>query len=208
MTLFFTSDEHFHHRNILTYSGRPFADVTAMNEALVANHNRVVGPDDEVWHLGDFSLDDRKVQPFLSRLNGTHTLFVGNHDRCHPCHKGSGKAARFYLDCGFREVLLEKFVDFGGALGKVHINHMPTRGGGDHATRHAPGGGGEYAERYSEWRPTPEHQAECRWMLHGHVHEAWKVRGKMINLGVDVWDYTPVSLPELQAFVEGLHVNP
>jgi len=32
-----------------------------------------------------------------------------------------------------------------------------------------------------------------QWLLHGHVHQAWKVKGNMINLSVEVWDYKPVS---------------
>ncbi len=53
-----------------------------MNEALVANWNRVVKPGDIVWVLGDFSLsnDPAIIDNFLDRLNGNKSLVVGNHD--------------------------------------------------------------------------------------------------------------------------------
>jgi calcineurin-like phosphoesterase family protein len=31
------------------------------------------------------------------------------------------------------------------------------------------------------------------WLLHGHVHEKWRQQGRMVNVGVDVWDFTPVA---------------
>ena len=52
--IFWTSDSHYFHNNILKYCNRPFGSVEAMNEALVANWNSVVKPDDHVYHLGDF----------------------------------------------------------------------------------------------------------------------------------------------------------
>ena len=54
--VFFTSDTHFNHTNIIRFCSRPFKDVEHMNETLIANWNRVVGPDNIVFHLGDFCL--------------------------------------------------------------------------------------------------------------------------------------------------------
>lgn len=47
---------HFNHTNIIRFCSRPFKDVEHMNETLIANWNRVVGPDNIVFHLGDFCL--------------------------------------------------------------------------------------------------------------------------------------------------------
>jgi len=44
-------------------------------------------------------------------------------------------------------------------------------------------------DRYVSHRPADA----GAWLLHGHVHERWKVRERMINVGVDVWDYAPVA---------------
>ena len=54
--VFFTSDTHFNHTNIIRFCNRPFKDVTHMNETIIANWNSVVGPDDIIFHLGDFCL--------------------------------------------------------------------------------------------------------------------------------------------------------
>jgi calcineurin-like phosphoesterase family protein len=37
MTIFLTADIHCGHANVIQYSGRPFADVEAMDMALIAN---------------------------------------------------------------------------------------------------------------------------------------------------------------------------
>ena len=54
--VFFTSDTHFNHTNIIRFCNRPFKDVIHMNETIIANWNSVVGPDDIIFHLGDFCL--------------------------------------------------------------------------------------------------------------------------------------------------------
>lgn len=79
MTTFFTSDTHYGHNNIIKYCNRPFKNVTEMDEALIANYNAKVGPNDEVWHLGDFSFD-RNPAKYFNRLNGRKFLVKGNHD--------------------------------------------------------------------------------------------------------------------------------
>ena len=58
-SIWFTSDTHFSHCNIIKYCNRPFKDVDEMNKILIQNWNNVVRPDDIVWHLGDFALGDK-----------------------------------------------------------------------------------------------------------------------------------------------------
>lgn len=82
---FVISDTHFGHRNIITFTNsdgsplRPFQSVEEMDEALVANWNSVVSPEDRVYHLGDVVIN-RKALPILDRLNGRKCLIKGNHD--------------------------------------------------------------------------------------------------------------------------------
>lgn len=78
----FTADTHFGHGGALGLFRRPFASVAAMDEALVARWNEVVGPGDAVWHLGDFGvrLKPERAAELLSRLNGTKHLVAGNND--------------------------------------------------------------------------------------------------------------------------------
>lgn len=75
----FTADTHFGHANIIRLCDRPFGSVEEMDAVLIANWNGVVGPRDEVWHLGDFS--HREASDYLRRLNGRKHLIFGNHDR-------------------------------------------------------------------------------------------------------------------------------
>jgi len=82
MTIFFTSDTHFGHGGALGLYRRPFASVAAMNEALIERWNEVVGPSDEVWHLGDFAIRQPPavVAEWLGRLRGRKHLVPGNND--------------------------------------------------------------------------------------------------------------------------------
>ena len=79
--VYFTSDTHFNHANIIGFCNRPFKNVEEMNETLITNWNRVVGVDDIVFHLGDFCLGgSAEWTNVLNRLNGKIYLIVGNHD--------------------------------------------------------------------------------------------------------------------------------
>ncbi len=79
--VFFTSDTHFNHSNIIRFCRRPFKDVNCMNETLIGNWNSVVGTDDVIFHLGDFCLGGAaEWTRILDRLNGRIYLILGNHD--------------------------------------------------------------------------------------------------------------------------------
>lgn len=80
---FFTADTHFGHKGVLEMSGRPFADIEEHNELLIQSWNAVVGPRDEVWHLGDFAMGAKaeQCQAIFRRLRGRKILVRGNHDR-------------------------------------------------------------------------------------------------------------------------------
>lgn len=81
MTTFFTSDTHFGHANIVKLCNRPHGSVGEMDAVMAANWNAIVQPDDEVWHLGDFSYKGaRAPSDYLGRLNGKKHLIWGNHD--------------------------------------------------------------------------------------------------------------------------------
>lgn len=60
---------------------RPFSSTDEMNEALIKNWNDKVGPNDEVYHLGDVALTKAsRLRPILDRLNGKIYLVEGNHE--------------------------------------------------------------------------------------------------------------------------------
>lgn len=86
--VFFTSDTHFHHKNILKYCNRPFKTVGEMDSTLIENWNSIVGEDDVIFHLGDFCFGSKKSWKYLlDKLNGKKYLAAGNHDKCIPPEK-------------------------------------------------------------------------------------------------------------------------
>lgn len=87
--IFFCSDHHFHHKNILTFKRedgsalREFRDVDHMNETIVQRHNERVRPNDKVYFLGDVTMArNARGLEILGRLNGEKVLIKGNHDLC------------------------------------------------------------------------------------------------------------------------------
>lgn len=79
--VFFVSDMHFSHKNIIKYCNRPFSSVSEMNEKLIENWNNVVSDNDIVFHLGDFAFGGSSLyKDILDRLNGSIYLILGNHD--------------------------------------------------------------------------------------------------------------------------------
>ncbi len=79
--LFFTSDHHFGHENIIRFCNRPFSNVQEMNEALIQRWNEKIKPKDVVYHLGDFGLTYKEnLATILDQLNGKIHLIAGNHE--------------------------------------------------------------------------------------------------------------------------------
>lgn len=83
--IWFISDTHFQHANILRYSETRKAlwgSVEEMDETLIENWNKVVKPQDKVYHLGDVAFGNKEdyANKIHSRLNGKKRLIVGNHD--------------------------------------------------------------------------------------------------------------------------------
>jgi calcineurin-like phosphoesterase family protein len=78
----FTSDHHFGHAGALGLYHRPFASVAEMDRQMIDRWNSVIGPDDEVWHLGDFAIRQRpdRVAALVKALHGRKHLIIGNND--------------------------------------------------------------------------------------------------------------------------------
>lgn len=73
-----------------------------MNEAIIKNHNDIVGPDDTFYYLGDLCFDN-KEDWHLSRLNGKKYFIKGNHDR-HSIRKAYAKHGTYLGDLAEVEV--------------------------------------------------------------------------------------------------------
>jgi calcineurin-like phosphoesterase family protein len=82
VAVWFTADTHFGHAGALSLYRRPFASVAEMNAAMVTRWNEIVGPGDDVWHLGDFALRTpvAAASDLLRSLNGRKHLVAGNND--------------------------------------------------------------------------------------------------------------------------------
>ena len=79
---FFISDTHWGHANIIKYSNRPYKDVDEMNDKMAVEWNKIVKPDDVVYHQGDVAfMPFAKLKSYLWRLNGTIHVVLGNHDK-------------------------------------------------------------------------------------------------------------------------------
>jgi len=84
--IFVSSDYHFNHDREFIWKARGFNSVDEMNEAIITNHNSVVGPEDDVYILGDICLGGgvpgitAKNQALIERLNGRIHIILGNHD--------------------------------------------------------------------------------------------------------------------------------
>ncbi|MBS2001323.1 MAG: hypothetical protein JST44_07430 [Cyanobacteria bacterium SZAS LIN-5] len=177
MTNWFTSDHHFGHAKIIQYCDRPFETVEQMNEELVQNWNALVGDNDTVYYLGDFSLKSSAMEEFAPRLKGRKVLIAGNHDGCHPSNH-EGKLGNLALYRKYFDAVHED-LEWDG----LHLHHMPYHDDVDH--------------RYPEYRPIDAGLI----LLHGHVHQRWTVNGRQINVGVDVWNYEPVHESEIRKLV-------
>lgn len=86
--IYFTSDTHFYHKNILTMNGRPFQNTFEMHEYIIQSWNSIVGKDDEVYFLGDLTWGNPKgTKEILDRLNGKIYFIKGNHDKLKDLNK-------------------------------------------------------------------------------------------------------------------------
>jgi len=184
--VWFTSDTHFFHENILRYCNRPFRDVTEMNDVLVKNWNETVPEDGVVFHLGDFAFGDSyEWNDILSRLNGRIYLILGNHDMKH-IKQGFMKRFAYVtqqmtIRVGGQSIILNHnpFLAYGGAYRNVwqlfgHVHSGPLSGKG----KDGDSGSGKDLPRLVHLFP------------------------RQYDVGVDNNDFRPVSFKEIKTKIE------
>lgn len=196
MTIWFTSDMHFDHVNVIDYCNRPFRNVDYMNQALIDNWNDLVDMDDVVLVLGDACMGHRdKSLDHISKLRGRKFLVPGNHDYVHPCN-GPSRVDKWWDHYTSRFTVYPLYATFPipnrNAPGEGHLVnlcHMP------------------YADNLGIYDDRDFYKYTCpddgKWLLHGHVHNQWTVRDRQINVGVDVWDYCPVNAKTIIDIITG-----
>lgn len=180
--IYFTSDLHFGHDGVIEYCKRPFKDATEMAETLVKRWNERVKPTDTVYVIGDLSLCKfSEFEPYGKQLNGTKFLVKGNHDHY---------TVSQYNKLGFTVILEAKIAFFGKIF---RLSHYPYA---------MPWYKRPFAYkselRFMELRP-PKIKGE--FLIHGHTHMPYKRRDNMIHVGVDAWNFYPVSMKELESLV-------
>ena len=199
--ILYTSDDHFWHVNGVPHCparGERWGSVEEMNEAAVENWNRVVRPQDTVWHLGDVVMGkvEESVQ-IARRLNGRKLLVPGNHDRMFSANKkGREAAAALYESVGFEiadeQVRTTIHDEVTGKDVPVLSVPLPVLGG-SHRARAVPS--------------APSQVSGGIAALHGHIHQNGTVdrARKSINVGVDVpaWNFTPVAEQQVADVIAG-----
>lgn len=176
----FYSDPHFGHYNIIDYALRPYRTSDEMDDALVANYNAVVDPNDVVCWLGDCALGSvEKAKATMGRLNGRRILVLGNHDR----------TAGVMAGLGFELVMREAVIRISGRTCRLH--HYP----------YAPPRNNSREKRQQHRHPV---RRKGEVLIHGHTHTNDKAHDGMIHVGVDAWDYRPVPYEAVAELVRSV----
>jgi len=159
--IYFTSDTHFGHNNIIKYCNRPFDNVHIMDQIMLDRINETVGADDTLYILGDFCYRGKTTPgSYRSRIvcQDVH-LVLGNHDK-RSDYIDNMSAAR--IDVGFTSVSEVKEIIYCNQ--RLYLSHYPHR----------------------SWPAS--HKGS--WMLYGHVHskldhEDKVSKRKTLDVGVD-----------------------
>jgi len=168
---FVTSDLHLNHYNIIRYCGRPFKSLTHMNEELIRRWNERVKNEDVVYVIGDFCF---KNTPAM--------IYRG---------EGGIEPAKYWEDM------------LNGKITHIIGNHDRNNSVKSRIK--------SLQIYYSKMLINLVHnpaEANYNYQLNlvGHIHQNWKFQRKMIdrnklriliNVGVDVHNYRPVTLQEI-----------
>ena len=180
--IFFTSDLHFGHENVIRFDNRPFNTVEEMDEEMIKHWNAKVGKGDIVYVLGDFiwKAATNEAVSIIRRLNGQIILIKGNHDRF--LHNAAAKKAL----AGIKDyddicVTLED-----GTTRRCILSHyfIPFYNGHRYQAIHLHGHSHFTEESAEEVRITTE--------LNEKGYDL-----KIYNVGCMYWNYTPVTLDEI-----------
>ena len=172
--IYYTSDLHLGHKNILRLSDRPFADLDEMHQTIRDNWNSIVTDKDEVYILGDvaFKLNE-EINSLIASLKGRKHLIIGNHDK-----KFLGKEKfRAHFET------IQHYLEIEDSGRTVILFHYPIAewDGFYHDTYHLYG-----------------HIHNTTGNLTDDIITKIKSKGhNMFNVGVDVNDFVPVTLDRL-----------
>ncbi len=170
---------HFGHANVIKFDKRPFNSITEHDEALIENWNNKVAKDDIVFHLGDISFSGTNyTNSILERLNGNINLILGNHDKMKDIKKLVNIKEIFStLDLFVSD---DKADDKFGTQQHIILCHYPILSWN--------------RSHYSAWH------------IHSHTHQnltkdpfyEWYYKRKVIDVGCNGINYTPISYAEVK----------
>jgi calcineurin-like phosphoesterase family protein len=201
LNIWFTADWHFFHENIIKYCSRPFSNAKEMNEVLIKNLNFYVQPNDVLYVLGD--LGWQNYEEFKALLNQikckNKILIIGNHDKT---------GVTTYHNLGFSAVLESAEISLGKT--RLTMSHYPRKSLLDlfFTCKHY------VIKMYKRYRSLKQIYCEIKkqikqyrplsnqYHICGHVHTAWKIKNKNINVGVDVLDFKPISGKEILRLID------
>lgn len=178
--IYVTSDTHFLHKNVLGFMeerGRRWETIEEMEDALIDNINSVVAPNDELYHLGDFSYRKTREEAMALRrrirCRKVH-LIPGNHDK---------DWTRPEVEGTFIVEPLIKILKIDGQ--KVVLSHYPIADwpGMSHGSIHLHG---HIHSEGSDYNELNRAQGLYRY-----------------DVGVDANNFFPVSLEEIFAWFDG-----
>lgn len=191
MTIFYTSDSHFDHENIISFCDRPFSSAKEMNEIMIQRWNEVVKPSDHVWHLGDVTVargskggaQARHFINTIKRLRGHKRLILGNHDHF---------PTAVYLAAGFEKV---QACHCHNGLFLTHIPIHPSSMGRHLANVHG------HIHNQPSFAPVARVNYSKVWEGKEPVMEGFS---PYVNICVEQTNYRPISLDELWVKVKEL----
>lgn len=201
--IFFTSDWHIGHENVIKFSNRPYANVEEMHKVLIRNFNKQVPTTGVTYFLGDIGVSSTAAaKAVLDQLNGLKILISGNHD----------KRVYAMYNAGFDVVLQKAHIIITGEL--VSMTHCPMLGKYREDTTNMKGGTpgdpwhGASKERYDIFT-LEEHEG---FHLHGHIHSpnkgrSKKIENKQFDVGIDANNYRPVHISEIESFIAKVKQN-
>lgn len=184
MSIFFTSDLHIGHQNVLKFDNRPFKSLEEMNEELIKRWNDKVKSGDLVYCLGDmfWKGDCDFIQTTLKRLNGSIILIKGNHDRW--LHNAENKK----LLSGVKDYDDIKVTLHDGEVKRCILSHyfMPFYNAHYYGSILLHGHSHNTKEHFEELRIAKELNDK------GFTNQIY-------NVGCMLWNYEPVTLDEILA---------
>lgn len=180
--VYFTSDHHFDHNNILEYQSdtRPFKTIKEMNQEYIDAWNRKVPEEGAtVYHLGDFVFGGTPHFVEIARQLHFDKLNVvpGNHDTW-----AKRKDGMYFVHTEGRRIWVLPLIHQVTVEGqRIVLCHFPMR----------------------SWNAS----YHGSWHLYGHVHRDIEPWGMSMDVGVDGAEGIPYSFEEVSEYMKQREID-